>query len=106
MQELEKVRMLFDKTKVLVITQTQLNELLEQIDDLYKKKEHNVITNYITPDDARRAMEQERTKAFDEVDSLIKRFESSVKPEDQEIVGHIRYDFNSLRDEAKHLVPR
>jgi hypothetical protein len=112
-EQIERVKGLLENVKIsasidnnvlidAAISGSQVVSLIHQIDEIYASREHDLLTEYVSPDDARKAMQSERTNTFSDVDMLIKRLESYYKGGEaieQAVVSRIKEDFKKLQNQ-------
>jgi hypothetical protein len=110
----ERVKLLLENVKItaliqdsvlqgISITQPQIITLAKTIDDLY---EHEMFSTYVSPEYMSRLLTDERTKALDDVDTLLQRIESYYKqgkPTERNVISKVREEFNALKGSGLSL---
>jgi hypothetical protein len=83
------------------ISAADVARLVQSIRELYAKREHELLTEYVSPDETRNALAAERARNYDDIDTLIRGYEASLKaggkPTEKLLIARIREDFDSLR---------
>jgi hypothetical protein len=114
-EQIEKVKEYLEKTKISAniqdgvlygasISGQQVVSLSHQIDELYSAHEHEILTSYVSLNEAHQGVIDGRNGALEEIDQLIKRLEAYYKAADsteKAVVSRIREEFNILRTPPK-----
>jgi hypothetical protein len=83
------------------ISAADVVRIAQSIQELYAKREHELLTEYISPDEARNIIKAERARNYDDIDTLVQGYEASIKSggkaSDKLLITRIREDFDNLR---------